>query len=164
MNILTVKGENSNELSILKEAQGERNGKVDYSWFINHSLFSEWRMELCLLLSLKCMVLVLIPLTGQLCDPMMLGMQGEGTIYASFIADVLLTAPCLYTKLLGQLDSTEQNWRPKVPETGPHFFRRAFLSYWHILWNFCLILAPGGHTFSSCGSRMKASSLSCAFL
>ena len=66
-------------------------------------------MELCLLLSLKCMVLVLIPLTGQLCDPMMLGMQGEGTIYASFIADVLLTAPCLYTKLLGQLDSTEQN-------------------------------------------------------
>lgn len=38
-----------------------------------------------------------------------LGMQGEGTIYASFIADVLLTAPCLYTKHLGQLESTEQN-------------------------------------------------------
>lgn len=66
-------------------------------------------MELCLLTSLKCMVLVLIPLTGHLCDPMMRGMQGEGTIYASFIADVLLTTPCLYTKHLGQLESTEQN-------------------------------------------------------
>lgn len=80
MNTLTVKGENSDELSILKEAQGERNVKVGYNCFINHSLFSEWRMELCWLSSLKCIVLVLVPMTWQLCDPMMIGIQGEGTI------------------------------------------------------------------------------------
>lgn len=130
MNMLTVQGENSDKLSILKEAQGERNGKVGYNCFINHSLFSEWRMELCLLSSLKCMVLVLVPMTGQLCDLMMLRMLGEGTIYAGLITDVLLTAPCLYTTHLGQLECAEQKWRPKVPEIVPHLVRRAF--FFHI--------------------------------
>ena len=44
MNTLTVKEENSDEFSILKEAQGERNDKVGYNCFINHPYLvnNEW--------------------------------------------------------------------------------------------------------------------------